>query len=84
MRFIAISATLKALTTRQEEEASAMDAELRNSREAIRTGPFEKCKAYAPEAGELCVIGQLILRRTCIVLPNKRRRQAVALVHEEL
>ena len=74
LRFIAISATPKALPTRQVEEGSAMDAELRNWREANKTGRFEKCRAYAPKAVELCVIGQLILRGTRIVLPNKRRQ----------
>ena len=55
VRFAAISATPAALTTRQVEEASTVDEELKT----IKTGRFEKCKAYAPAAGELCVIGQL-------------------------
>ena len=51
-------------------------------REAIKTGRFEKCKAYSPAAGELCVIGQLVLRGTRIVLPSKLRSQAIALAHK--
>ena len=39
-------------------------------------------KAYSPTAGELCVIGQLVLGVTHIVLLNKLRTQAVALAHE--
>ena len=39
-------------------------------------------KAYSPTAGELCVIGQLVLGGTHIVLLNKLRTQAVALAHE--
>ena len=59
-----------------------MDEELITLREAIKTGRFEKCKAYAPAAGELCVIGQLVLRGTRIVLPSKLRPQAISLAHE--
>jgi len=73
---------LKAPTTRQVEEASAMDVEMTVLREAIRMGRFEQCKAYAPTAGELCVIGQLVLRGTHIVLLNKLRPQAVAIAQE--
>nr|XP_058952093.1 uncharacterized protein K02A2.6-like [Pocillopora verrucosa] len=82
IRFAAISATPQALTTREVEEASATDEELKVLREAIKTGRFEKCKNYAPAAGELCVIGQLVLRGTRIVLPNKLRAQAISLAHE--
>ena len=56
-----------------------MDEELKALREAIETGRFEKCKAYAPAAGELCVIGQLVLRGTRIVLPSKLRPPAISL-----
>ena len=82
VRFAAISATPAALTTREVEEASAVDEELIALREAVKTGRFEKCKAYSPAAGELCVIGQLVLRGTRIVLPSKLRSQAIALAHE--
>ena len=64
VRFAAVSATPTALTTLEVEEASAVDEELKTLRVAIKTGRFEKCKAYAPAAGELCVIGQLVLRGT--------------------
>ena len=82
VRFAAISATPAALTTREVEEASAVDEELMALREAVKTGRFEKCKAYSPAAGELCVIGQLVLKCTLIVLPSKLRSQAIALAHE--
>ena len=82
VRFAAISATPAALTTRKVEEASALDEELKILREAIKTGRYEKCKAYAPAAGELCVIGQLVLRGTRIVLPSQLRPQAISLAHE--
>lgn len=67
---IAVNATPEAFTTREVEEASAVDKELIALREAIKTGRFEKCKAYAPAAGELCVTGQLVPRGTRIALPK--------------
>ena len=82
VRFAVISATPAALTTREIEEASAVDDELKAPREAIKTGRFEKCKGYAPAAGELCVIGPLVLRGTRIVLPRKLRSQAISLAHD--
>ena len=82
VRFAAISATTAALTTREVEEASAVDEELIVLREAIKTGRFEKCKAYSPAAGEVCVIRQLVLRGIRIVLPSKPRSQAIAVAYE--
>ena len=82
VRFAAVSATPAALIAREVEEASAIDEELKTLSEAIKTGRFEKCKAYAPAAGELCVIEQLVLRGTRIILPSKLRPQAISLAHE--
>jgi hypothetical protein len=82
VRFVAVNATPNALTTREVEEASAIDDELREVREAIKTGHFESCKSYIPIAGELCTIGQLVLRGTRIILPSVLRPRALALAHE--
>ena len=82
VRFVAINATPKALTSREVEEASAVDEELGEVRAAIQTGHFEACKAYMPIAGELCTLGQLVLRGTRIILPNKLRPRALSLAHE--
>jgi len=82
VRLIAVSATPKALTTRQVEEASESDDELRSVRDAIQTGRFEKCKTFMHVASELCAIGQLVLRGTRIVIPQKLRPQVLALAHE--
>ena len=71
VRFVAVSATPTALTTREIEEASADDEELKEVRKAIVTGRFEKCRQYMTVAGELCVIGQLVLRGTRIIIPSK-------------
>ena len=70
VRFVAVRATPTALTTREIEEVSADDEELRETRKAIATGRFEKCRQYMTVAGELCVIGQLVLRGTRII-PSK-------------
>lgn len=82
VRFVAVNATPKALTTREVEEASAADPELREVRKAIATGHFENCKQYAIIANELCTIGYLVLRGTRIVLPQVLRTRALALAHE--
>ena len=82
VRFVAVSATPTALTTHEIEEASADDEELKEVRKAIATGWFEKCRQYMTEAGELCVIGQLVLRGTHIIIPSKLKPRALALAHE--
>ncbi|KAJ8363309.1 hypothetical protein SKAU_G00121400 [Synaphobranchus kaupii] len=82
VRFVAVSAMPKALTTREVEEASATDPELIEVREAIANGRFENCKAYAAIANELCVVGHLVLRGTRIVLPRILHARALTLAHE--
>ena len=82
VRFVALNATPRAMNTRDVEEASATDDELHKVRRAIKTNCFDDCKPYAPIAGELCVIGQLVLRGTRIILPAKLRLRALALAHE--
>ena len=51
---MAVSAITTALATREIEEASADDEELREVRKAIATGRFEKCRQYMTVAG-VCV-----------------------------
>ena len=51
-------------------------------RKAIATGRFEKCRQYMTVAGELCVIGQLVLRGTRIIIPSKLQPRTLALAHE--
>ncbi len=80
--FIAVNATPRALTTREIEQASAEDVELQEVRRAIDTGKFDGCKPYIPVAGELCQVGQLVLRGTRIVIPQKLKARVLALAHE--
>ena len=84
VRFVAINSTPKAMTTHDVERASSDDAELQQLRECIDTGRWTDCpdKLYAAIGGELCVIGQLVLRGSRIVMPRKLRPQALALAHE--
>lgn len=82
VRFVALHATPRALSTHEIEEASAIDEELMEVKKSIESGCFDKCKQYTLVAGELCIIGQLVLRGTRIVMPNKLRSRALALAHE--
>ncbi len=82
VRFIAVCATPSALTTKEAEQISANDVELQRLKTAIQTGCFDDCPAYKHIAGELCVIGQIILRGTRIVLPQLLRGRALQLAHE--
>ena len=82
VKFVAVAATPKALTTHEVEVASDKDEELQMVREAIATGKFEDCKSYAPIAGELCTVGKLVLRGTRIVIPSSLRPRVLALAHE--
>jgi hypothetical protein len=84
VRFLAVHATPQAMSTREVEEAAAIDEELSELRQAIKTGHFDQCKPYMPIAGELCVIGQLVLRGTRIIMPAKLRPRALVLAHAGL
>ena len=82
VRFVASKATPRALTTREIEEASAEDEELRKVRAAIETREFQNCRDYLLVASELCVIGYLVLRGLRIVIPQKLRQRVLDLAHE--
>ena len=82
VRFVATHATPRAMNTHEVEQKSAIGDELEQVRRTLKTGCFDDCKAYAPNAGELCVIGKLVLRGTRILLPTKLRAQALGLAHE--
>ena len=58
VRFVAVSATPNAMTTREVEEASAADEELSAVRQCISGKPWDQLvyKRYLPCSGELCTI----------------------------
>ena len=84
VKFVAVTATTKAMTTREIERASAEDNELSELRRCITTNQWEstQCKEYIPVSSELCVIGKLVLRGTRIVIPQVLRQQTLTLAHE--
>ena len=82
VQFVASNATPRALTTREIEEASAEDEQLRKVRAAIETREFQNCRDYLLVASELCVIGYLVLRGLRIVIPQKLRQRVLDLAHE--
>ena len=84
VRFVATTATPNAMTTREVEEASAQDEELVEVRKSINQGSWDKMiyKQYIPCCDELCIVGQLVLRGTRIVIPKKLRSRVLSLAHE--
>ena len=84
VKFVAVTATPKAMTTREIERALSEDDELSELRRCITTNQWEstQCKKYIPVSSELCVIGKLVLRGTRIVIPQVLRQQTLTLAHE--
>lgn len=82
VRFVAVNATPKTFSTHEIELISAEDSELKVLRLAIETGNFENCKTFKPISEELCVMGQIVLRGTRILMPEKLRPRVLALAHE--
>ena len=84
VKFVAVTATPKAMTTREIEEALAQDEEFIELRACIDEGSWkgDKLKQYLPVSGELCAIGKLVLRGTRIVIPSKLRTRVLVLAHE--
>ena len=84
VRFVAVSVTPSAMTTREVEEASAADEELSVVGQCIIVKPWDQLvfKRYLPCSDELCTIGKLILRGTRIVIPKKRRPRVLSIAHE--
>ena len=84
VRFVAVSATPSAMTTREVEKAAAEDEELSAIRKCVDGESWDQLvyKQYIPCSGELCTIGQLILKGTRIVIPKKLRPRILSLAHE--
>ena len=84
VRFVAVTATPQAMTTREIEEASSEDKEFAELRQHIKEGNWkgDQHKQYILVCGELCVTAKLILRGTRIVIPSKLRPRVLSLAHE--
>ena len=81
VRFVAVTATPRAVTTCEIEEASSEDREFVELRQCIKNGNWkgDQHKQYIPVCSELCVIGKLTLRDTRIVIPSKLRPRVLSL-----
>lgn len=84
VRFVAVTASPRAMITREIEEVSAEDEEFSELRHCIKSGTWKdgQLKQYVSVVSELCVIGKLILRGTRIVIPSKLRPRVLTLAHE--
>ena len=84
VRFVAVLATLSAMTTREVEEASGDNEELSAVRQCISGKPWDQLvyKRFLPCSGELCTIGKLILGGTRIVIPKRLRPRVLSISHE--
>ena len=68
VRFVAVNATLRALSTSLVEEVATDNEEQRSKvRHAIKTGRSVSCRAYMPIASELLFLDYLVLHATHIV-----------------
>ena len=84
LRFVAVSATPSAMTTREVEEASSDDEELSAVRQCINGKQWDQLvyKRFLPCSGELCTIGKLILRGTRIVITKKLKSRVLFIAHK--
>ena len=84
VRFVAQTATPKAMTTREVEEHSHHDKELSDVRQCIRVGDWNNKETvqYIPVRGELCTKGKVVLRGTRIVIPRSLRQRVLSIAHE--
>ena len=84
IRFVTNTAVLRAMTAAEIEEESAVDDELENLRQCIKTGNWENsnCPGYKSIRDELCLFGNLVLRGTRMVIPKKLRARVTELGHE--
>ena len=80
---VAISATPRALTTREIERASAEDEELKQIRKCWRIGGWSTAPSpYKLLRDEVTVVGRLVMRGMRIVVPLSLRERVLELAHE--
>lgn len=83
VHFIAANATPGAVTAEEIEQAASEDEELQAVRQSLETGRWRDChKLYIAVNPELCIVGNLVLRGSRIVVPTKLRPRILALAHE--
>ena len=75
--------TPSTFTTREIEEASAKDVELRALRISVQEGLQFKCEQkYQKVFTELSTIGMIVMRGRRIIMPSCLRKQTLLLAHE--
>ena len=83
VRMVAISATPRAMTTREIERASAEDEELAEVRKCWKTGDWSNAPSpYKLLRDEITVVGRLVMRGMRIVVPLSLRERVLELAHE--
>lgn len=83
VRMLAISATPRAMTTKEIERASAEDKELTTIRKCWKTGDWSSAaNPYKLLRDEITVIGRLVMRGMRIVVPLSLRERVLELAHE--
>lgn len=85
VRFVALNATPRAITTRELERKSDRDPEISEVVKCVQyenwsdfTGP----SIYKSIKDDLCVVGKLLLRGHRIVVPQRLRSNMITLAHE--
>ena len=83
MRMLAISATPRAMTTKEIERASAEDKELKTIRKCWKTGDWSSAaNVYKLLRDEITVIGRLVMRGIRTIVPLSLRERLLELAHE--
>ena len=83
VKWIAQQAVPRAMTIAEVQEESRTDPELQLLRQSISQGSWPaELKRYEIIKYELCVLGDLVLRGTRLILPSSLRKTALELAHE--
>ena len=84
MRFVAQTATPKAMTTWEVEEHSHQDKALSGVRQCICVGDWniKEIVKYFPVKGEICTKGKIVLWGTHTVLPRSLRQRVLSIARE--
>lgn len=73
----------KAITLAEIEENSLIDEEIQAVKESLKNGKWtEKSSLFKAFEIEICFAGNILLRGTRIVIPQRLREQTLQLAHE--
>lgn len=82
INFISAKAIPRAMRAEEIAEATKGDEEMCELKRSIQTGSWENSKDFIAFANELCVIGEVIMRGTRIVVPRSLRAKVLSVGHE--